>query len=113
MDKFQREFGRRVRDLREQQGLSQDRLAVTADMHENYLGAIERGHYNVSLRTARKLADPLGSPVARLVEAEPPARPLTDGDRVRGSILMVLRPQNVPELRTILNVVKLLTKARS
>ena len=113
MDKFQREFGCRVRELREQLALSQDRLAVNADMHKNYLGAIERGHYNVSLRTARKLADALGVPLATLVEAEPAARRLSEADRLRQSILKLLQRQNASKLRTILNVVKELTKSRS
>ena len=113
MDRFQREFGWRVRDLREQQGLSQDRLAVDADMHKNYLGAIERGQYNVSLRTARKLANALGVPLGTLVETEPPSRTPAEADRLRVSILKLLQRQNAPKLRTILNVVKELTKSRS
>jgi transcriptional regulator with XRE-family HTH domain len=50
------QFGQRVRQLRNEQGISQERLAELADLHRTYIGAIERGERNVSLRNIVKIA---------------------------------------------------------
>lgn len=54
-----RQFGRRVRQLRKQRGLTQEALAEHADLHENYLSRLETGHQEpglfVLLRLCRAL----------------------------------------------------------
>jgi len=47
-------FGRRVRQLRLQRGLSQEKL-----LHRNYVGGIERGERNVALLNIIALAHAL------------------------------------------------------
>ena len=52
-------FGRRVRQLRIEQGLSQERLAELSSLHRNYVGGTERGERNVGLLNVVKLAHAL------------------------------------------------------
>jgi transcriptional regulator with XRE-family HTH domain len=63
-----RALGRAVRVERARRGLSQERLGFDADMHRNYVGAIERGElnptYGVLLRLACGLAMPLSEVIA-------------------------------------------------
>lgn len=54
------EFGTRVRELRIARGLSQEKLAFKASFHRTYLGGIERGERNPSLRNIAAIADALG-----------------------------------------------------
>ena len=54
------EFGRRVRDRRGKLGWTQEKLAVEAGLHFTYIGSVERGERNVSLRNVVRLAAALG-----------------------------------------------------
>jgi transcriptional regulator with XRE-family HTH domain len=53
-------FGTRVRELRREQGLSQEDLADRANLHRTYVGSIERGERNVALLNIHRLARALG-----------------------------------------------------
>jgi transcriptional regulator with XRE-family HTH domain len=61
-------FGRRLRQLRLERRLSQEKLAELADVHRNYVGGVERGERNVSLLNIVKLAHGLNVRTAKLVE---------------------------------------------
>ena len=60
---------RRVRELRQGLGLSQDELAHEAGLHRTYIGAIERNERNITLRTLTRLAAALQCRPADLLEA--------------------------------------------
>lgn len=61
-------FGRRVKEVRLQRGLSQEKLAELAGLHRNYVGVIERGQQNISLLNIVKLARGLNVSPSKLVE---------------------------------------------
>lgn len=63
-DDLFKSLGRRVRDLRREKGLSQEKLAEKADLHRNYVGRIERGEPGVSLFVVAQLAGALGLSLA-------------------------------------------------
>ena len=48
-----------MRELRRQQGLSQEALADLADLHRTYVGSVERGERNISLDAIHALAEAL------------------------------------------------------
>ena len=61
-----REFGALVRRLRLERAYSQEGLAEAAGLERAYVGMIERGETNVSVRTAFRLAKALGLGLAGL-----------------------------------------------
>jgi transcriptional regulator with XRE-family HTH domain len=60
-------FGARLRQLREEQGLSQETLAHTAGLHRTYVGSVERGERNISLDAIYALSDALHVSAADLM----------------------------------------------
>lgn len=52
-------FGKRVKELRKQQGLSQENLALICDLDRSYIGGVERGERNISLINLFKIAKAL------------------------------------------------------
>ena len=64
-------FGLVLRELRKEQGLSQETLALEADLQRNYISLIERGINQPTITTIFKLAAALGvKPSAIVVRTE-------------------------------------------
>ena len=61
-------FGRIVRELRVEQGWSQEQLGERADLHRNYIGGVERGERNISLLNIEKMATAFGVQISDLFD---------------------------------------------
>ena len=68
-------FGRRVRQLRVERGVSQEAFAHQVQIDRSYYGSIERGERNVSLENICLIAAGLGVPPAELLKFDAPAGP--------------------------------------
>lgn len=66
MQALHKQVGGRIRELREQKGLSQEALAGTCNLHRTYIGLIERGERSLSLATLEIIAVGLGVSAAEL-----------------------------------------------
>ncbi len=65
-DDLQKKFGAKLAYIRKSQRLSQMKLAEIIDMNFNYIGQIERGEANVTIKTIKVLADALNVEVGEL-----------------------------------------------
>lgn len=61
-------FGLRVKELRQQKGLSLEALANKADLDRTYIPSIEKGKRNVSISVIEKLAKALNVEISALFE---------------------------------------------
>ena len=59
-------FGERVRELRIDNGLSQEQLAFKANLHRTYIGMIERAEKNITLLNIEKIANALEVEIIQL-----------------------------------------------
>ena len=58
-DKYLTAFGKHLRDIRENKGLSQEKLAAEAGLDRTFVSSCERGVRNISLVNIYKLAEAL------------------------------------------------------
>jgi len=70
MGKIEQKFGERVRRLRLERRLSQEKLAFISNIHRTYLGGIERGERNPSLKNIAQIAKALGVTLSELFQFE-------------------------------------------
>jgi transcriptional regulator with XRE-family HTH domain len=66
-----RVFAKRLRQLRQIRGLSQESLADLAGLHRTYVGSIERCERNVSIDNMERLARALEVDIIELLRNEP------------------------------------------
>lgn len=64
-------FGRHLRKLRLDRGLSQEKLAELAHVHRNCVGGVERGERNIALLNIVALARALRIKPAKLLDPLP------------------------------------------
>ncbi|MBK2257657.1 helix-turn-helix transcriptional regulator [Francisella philomiragia] len=51
-----KQFGNRIKKLRSEKNISQEELALIANLHRTYIGMIERGEKNLTLTSIQKLS---------------------------------------------------------
>ena len=61
------QFGFKLREKRKERGLSQDKMALIAEIDRSYAGRIERGEVNITLEKAYQLAEVLSCDIRELL----------------------------------------------
>ena len=59
MSDINKDVGLNIRRIREEKGLTQEKLAFRAELHRAYIGQIERGEKNIGLKNLEKIAKAL------------------------------------------------------
>ncbi len=67
-NKLEKKFGAKLAYIRKSQKLSQIKLAEMVDMNFNYIGQIERGEANVTIKTIKNLANALDIEIKELFD---------------------------------------------
>jgi transcriptional regulator with XRE-family HTH domain len=61
-------LGQRIRELRTEQGYSQESFADRSGVHRTFMGTVERGESNLSFQNIYRIALSLGLPLSSLFE---------------------------------------------
>lgn len=77
-ERLHRVVGQRLRDLREDRGLTQERLATEAGVHRTFVGKVERGESAVTVDTVAVFCAALDLTLAEFFE------PFTEQFKVSG-----------------------------
>jgi transcriptional regulator with XRE-family HTH domain len=79
----QRALGQAIREIRSDHGLSQETVALDAEMEPSWLSHIERGRHNPSWATVQRIAAAIGVQVSDLaLQAERLEREHREGGRI-------------------------------
>jgi transcriptional regulator with XRE-family HTH domain len=72
---LQRTVGRNLRAYREAKGISQEAFADVLGVHRTYMGGVERGERNLTLKSLERIAQRLNlDPLTLLQPPDPPSR---------------------------------------
>ena len=63
---IQKQLGMRVQQLRNEQGLSQEKFALLINMDRTYFASVEAGKRNISIINIKKIADGFGISLSEL-----------------------------------------------
>jgi transcriptional regulator with XRE-family HTH domain len=66
---LQKTVGRSLRAYRQARGLSQEAFADMVGVHRTYMGGLERGERNLTLRSVERIAERIGVDPLRLLDA--------------------------------------------
>ena len=61
-------FGQKVQAIRNEQKISQEKLAELSELDRKYISSVERGQRNISILNIIKIADALGVKASSLLE---------------------------------------------
>ncbi len=67
MDDICAVVGMNIRKQREKRNLSQEELADLSDLHRTYIGQVERGEKNLTLRSLERIANALKVSIKNLL----------------------------------------------
>lgn len=62
------DLGKKIRELRHQTGLSQEKFALKIGMDRTYFASVEAGKRNIAIVNIKKIADGLGVSLSELFE---------------------------------------------
>lgn len=62
------EFGERIKQLRNQKNISQEKLSFSTGFHKTYIGMIERGERNISLTNIAVFAKVFEMSISELLD---------------------------------------------
>ena len=64
---YEKQLGEKIKKLRIEKGLSQEKFALLIDMDRTYFATVEMGKRNVSLHNIEKIAGGLGISISELL----------------------------------------------
>ncbi len=96
--------GKRIRELRTEYGLSQEKLALQAEITTAYLGQIERGEKNPTVATVGRICDAMDVALSDFFSSR--IFSATEDDAVLKQIVLELKKRSAAEKQEILQIIQ-------
>lgn len=100
-----KKVGEGIRHYRKQKGLSQEELAHLSQVHESYIGKLERSEKTCSVEVLAKVTDALGVSLVEFFRYVQPEGG-EGGDTTLGQIVNRLRGRSAAEQKKVLKVIE-------
>lgn len=104
LEELLNKLGRRIRILRKQRNLTQEELSERAQISYKFLGEIERGLKNSSIKTLGKIADAMEISLAELLYF--PANHDPQTERIKNEIFGLITNRDIPNLKKTLKILE-------
>lgn len=103
-------FGNKIRELRTAKGLSQEELAYKAHLSTTFLGKIERGVNNPTLKSIYQISVALGVPLSDIFSDTPVEinDPVYDADTEK--LLRHIQPMSSAQKRELLRLISVIER---
>lgn len=99
-------LGQRLRSLRKQRGLSQERLGRKAGLSGKFIGEVERGEKSISVDSLYHLAVALAVPLRHLTDVQAGRRTAMPSEEAERLFALVCAHRRPGEVRKALRVVR-------
>jgi len=99
-------LGQRLRTLRKQRGLSQERLGQKSRLSGKFIGEVERGEKSISIDSLYHVAIALEVPLRHLTDVRPGRRAVVPSEEAERLFALVSAHRRPGEVRRALHVVR-------
>jgi len=99
-------IGKRIAESRKKKGWTQEELAEKSKLHNTYIGAVERGEVNISVKSLEKIANALNLPVIEFFRTVKSTILQTEKEKIIEDINKRLRKQKIKNLELVSKVIK-------
>jgi transcriptional regulator with XRE-family HTH domain len=99
-----KQIGDKIREARQELGLTQEQLAERANLHPSFVGQIERGTKKASVQTLHRIASALNVSLASLFQFQEERLP---DDLLLQEIVGLVESRNIEDKRFIVELLRM------
>ena len=100
--------GKRIREIRIRKHLSQEQIALRAEITTAYLGQIERGEKNPTVKSVEQISNALGMSLSELFSNQDD--PIVNVDGVMENIIFEMQDLSIKERKEMLDIIRSIIK---
>ena len=100
--------GKRIREIRIRKHLSQEQIALRAEITTAYLGQIERGEKNPTIKSVEQISHALGLSLSELFSNQ--GEPIANVDGTMENIIFEMQDLSTKERKEMLDIIRNIIK---
>jgi transcriptional regulator with XRE-family HTH domain len=105
-------LGKRLRELRKERGLSQERLGDGSRLSGKFIGEVERGEKSISIDSLYRVSAALKVSLSHLTDVRPGRRAIMPSEHAEKIVALVCRMRQVREVRRVYETLRVMLGAK-